>query len=122
MILPIIVGGGIVIAIVLLIYFSVPKYNYPTISDYSFPLKPRVFPKVTDAIYQEETQILWVKWSNGLEQHFKGSCTVWYTYPMMNRCSTSIESELCDLWSYIKEHGNPYPTAHIKENGNKAHT
>jgi hypothetical protein len=116
MTIAILVGGGIVIAIVLLIYLTVPKTNYPTIDDHSsFRLAPLQFPKITDAIYEEKIQVLWVKWSTGNEQHFKGSCTVWHSYPMMKRMPTSTESELCDIWEYIKEHGNPYPTAHLKD-------
>lgn len=115
---------GVILAALLIawfVYYLTPKTSYPAgISD--SPNTPHVYPKVTDAIYDDKTQILWVKWNNGEELHFKGSCTVWRTYPMMGGLSTSMESELCDLWSYIKEHGNPYPTAHLKKDGNKAHT
>lgn len=33
-----------------------------------------------------------------IKQQFRGACTVWHHYPQGNRCSTYLESWLCDIW------------------------
>jgi len=76
------------------------------------PPGPFILPYITYAEYDIEKGLLKTQWSNGVERTFKGSCAVWRKYPMMERCSTSLESRLCNIWEYIVEHGNPYPTAH----------
>jgi hypothetical protein len=67
------------------------------------------------AIYKAEytKDIMTVTYNDNTVKQYKGDCTVWHTYPMMERCNTNSESKLSDIWSYIKEHGNPYPTAHL---------
>ena len=69
-------------------------------------------PKIVTATYFKEH--LTVNYEDGSVREYEGSCTVWKHYPMMQRCGTFKEGELLDIWSYIKKHGNPYPTAHIK--------
>lgn len=59
--------------------------------------------------------IMTIDYDNGKSKQYSGSCTVWHTYPMMQRCGTFKEGELCDIWKYVKTHGNPYPTAHLKK-------
>lgn len=68
---------------------------------------------MTSATYSGE--LMTIKYDNGKSKQYSGSCTVWHTYPMMQRCGTFKEGELCDIWKYIKTHGNPYPTAHLKK-------
>lgn len=58
--------------------------------------------------------LLTITYNDNTVTQYKGDCTIWHTYPMMERCSTSVERRLCDMQAYIKEHGNPYPTAHLK--------
>lgn len=67
---------------------------------------------IVEANYK--TDILTVKWSDGMVRQYCGSSTVWYSYPYMQRCVSGKERELCDLYKYIQKHGNPYPFAHIK--------
>lgn len=69
-------------------------------------------PKLVCAEYDFETEILKISYSDGSSAQYKGNSTVWRTYPMMKRCGTFTESRLSDIYKYIKEHGNPYPTAH----------
>ena len=57
--------------------------------------------------------ILTVKYSDGSSFEYEGSCTVWHTYPMFNKCGTLKDGELYQIWKYIKHHGNPYQNAHI---------
>ena len=51
-------------------------------------------------------------YDDGSKEEFIGDCTVWKSYPMMTMCGTFKEVELHEVWSYVKEHGNPFPTAH----------
>lgn len=71
-----------------------------------------VYAKTSDSLVGDV--VVEVHWSNNQISFYKGSATVWYTWPMMKRCGTGMESELCDIWSYFREHGSPYPTAHEK--------
>jgi|GEM_PF-6614331 len=68
--------------------------------------------KVVSASYVDG--VLTVHYNDGTRDKYKGSCTVWYSYPYMRRCGTSEEMWLCNIWKYVSEHGNPYPTAHKK--------
>lgn len=72
--------------------------------------------RITKAEYNKDTQVMTVTYSDSSTFQFKGDSTIWRTYPMMRRCSTIIQGELCDIQQYIKEHGNPYPTAHELKN------
>ncbi len=74
----------------------------------------QVLPIITEAKYIGNT--LTIEYSNGDIVKYNGECTVWRKLPMMERCSTVKEGELCRIWKYIKTHGNPYPTAHLSEN------
>jgi len=65
---------------------------------------------VARATYEGETMT--VTWDDGTTTKYEGSCTVWYEHPYMERCSTSTEILLCDLWSYIKKWEGSYPDAH----------
>lgn len=76
--------------------------------------------KLVSAIYEPSTSIegldkIKIKWSDGAESEYKGSSTVWYHYPAMVKCSTLIDSDLSQIRQYYKEHGNPYPTAHLSK-------
>lgn len=62
----------------------------------------------------DKNKILTVYYKDGFSR-YKGECTVWHHYPSMKRCSTETESMLCDIWEYIREHGNDYPDAHLKK-------
>lgn len=59
--------------------------------------------------------ILELHYKSGRIKRYTGYCTVWYTYPYMQRCGTFTEADLSDIDEYIKCHGNPYPTAHKKK-------
>ena len=43
--------------------------------------------------------ILHFKSKSGRRLAYRGSCTVWYTYPGGNRCGTFKEAELSDVWT-----------------------
>lgn len=70
-------------------------------------------PKFEKATQQGDIIIFY--YSDQRTRHFKGSNTVWHELPFMGRCSTPIEYKLCDIEGYVKQWGNPYPTAHLKE-------
>lgn len=72
-----------------------------------------VYAKTSDDLKKGDI-VVEVHWSNNCISFYKGSVTVWHTWPMMKRCDSWLEEELCDIWSYFKEHGSPYPTAHEK--------
>ena len=59
-----------------------------------------------------ENEVLTVVYEDGSFDKYVGSCTVWHSYPLMNRCSTNTEKMLFDIWTYIKKFGNNYPDAH----------
>lgn len=59
-----------------------------------------------------EKSIMTVHYDDGSFDKYHGECTVWHKLPLMERCGTYKESELCDIWQYIKFYGNDYPTAH----------
>mgnify|MGYP001605290253 FL=1 len=70
---------------------------------------------VVYASYEDATMT--VKWSDGKTDKYTGSCTVWYKEPYMNRCSTSMEYLLCDLWQYHQKWKGAYPEAHKQHFG-----
>jgi hypothetical protein len=57
--------------------------------------------------------IMTVIYSKSGKKQYNGSCTVWHEMPLMNRCSTAKESELVEIWHYIKQYGNKYPESHL---------
>lgn len=67
---------------------------------------------IVEATYQNG--IMTVKYHNGQVSKYKGSSTVWHSYPLMKRIGTLGEGRLSEIYQYIKSHGNPYPTAHEK--------
>lgn len=67
------------------------------------------------ANYDKKTEILTILRSNGELNQYHGSSTVWYSYPLMKRIGSPGERNLCNIYTYIKEHGNPYPIAHLGE-------
>ena len=67
---------------------------------------------IVKADYDPKEEIMTVVYGNGKVLKYHGSSTVWRSYPMMKRMGTFKEGELCDIWKYIKTHGNSYPTAH----------
>lgn len=67
-------------------------------------------PTVDYAFYKNGTMN--VIWSNGKIENFHGDCTVWYREPLMERCSTSMECLLLELWQYNKRWNGAYPYAH----------
>lgn len=71
----------------------------------------KLFPRIVIATYSDYQMT--VVLSDGSKQIYKGDGTVWYQWPSMKRCSTDLESKLCDVHMYIKEHGNPYPDSHL---------
>lgn len=77
----------------------------------------KLFPRICVATYSDGKMT--VVFSDGSKQIYKGDSTVWRYYPSMKRCSISVESKLCDIQTYIKEHGNPYPDSHFNQPGNK---
>jgi hypothetical protein len=70
---------------------------------------------VIKATYIEKEKKLTLYYQDGKVENFQGSGTVWYTYPMIQRCNSSTERYLCDIWTYIKRWGNDYPTAHLNQ-------
>lgn len=73
----------------------------------------KIIPTIEKATYSKE--VLKITYSNGVIKEYYGECTVWNKLPMMERCGTIKDSELCGIWKYIRKHGNPYPTAHLKD-------
>lgn len=71
-------------------------------------------PQTVHASYDHQTKIMTVTYNDGSTKQFKGSSTVWHEYPMMRSCGTSADMWLYNIFAYIEEHGNPYPTAHLK--------
>ncbi len=71
---------------------------------------------IVEATYDHKKEVMTVKYHNGQISQYQGSSTVWHSYPMMHRIGTLGEGRLCDIYKYIKIHGNPYPTAHDKKN------
>jgi len=71
-----------------------------------------IYNPIVEATY--EKGIMTVKYHNGQVSRYQGSSTVWHSYPLMHRIGTLGEGRLCDIYQYIKTHGNPYPTAHKK--------
>ena len=66
------------------------------------------------AHYHEKEEVMTVTYDDGTQDKYHGSCTVWYKMPLMERCGTSKESTLCNIWTYIQKFGNNYPDAHKK--------
>ena len=56
--------------------------------------------------------VMTVKYEQGQQEQYEGSCTVWHKLPYMKRCGTLKEGWLCDLWKYNKKWGGAYPDAH----------
>ena len=73
---------------------------------------------VIKATYSEDNEIMTLYYSDNYIEEYKGSCTVWSKLPFMQRPGTLNESFLCSVWKYIKEYGNPYPTAHKRKDYN----
>ena len=70
--------------------------------------------KIVNATYYKK--VLTVTWSDGaISTYYGEGSTVWYHYPSMKRCSTNTEYTLAEVMTYIKEFGNPYPTAHLNK-------
>lgn len=67
-----------------------------------------------EASYDKEKEVMTFIFSDGSEEQYNGSSTVWRRMPLMRRCNTLKEGELCDIWNYINFYGNPYPKAHKK--------
>lgn len=74
-------------------------------------LKDVIYNPIVKATY--DNRIMTIEYYNGQTMQYEGTCTVWHSYPMMKRAGTLKEGELCDIWAYIKRHGNPYPDAHV---------
>ena len=102
--------SGLCLGIFLYFIISNNLINKNAISDISKMIRDSII----EATYEKE--ILTIKYESGKILQYEGSCTVWHTYPMMRRCDTFKEGELCDIWAYIKKHGNSYPNAHKKLN------
>jgi hypothetical protein len=69
---------------------------------------------VVKATYED--RVMTIEYSNGKTEQYHGDCTVWHKMPMMKRCTTSRESWLLEIWTYIEHYGNSYPNAHKKIN------
>lgn len=69
--------------------------------------------KIKEATYDKPNEVLLITFSDGSTEEYKGSSTVWHKMPLMERQNTYRESYLCDIYTYIKHYGNPYPTAHL---------
>jgi hypothetical protein len=82
-----------------LIKSSVPKFNN----------------ELDEATYDENEEVLTMTFKDGTIEKYKGSGTVWHEMPLMKRCGTLKEYDLCDIYKYIKHYGNPYPKAHKKK-------
>jgi hypothetical protein len=75
-------------------------------------------PKMLYAEFDNSTNILTLYYEGDTKYQFKISETglSWKEYPMMNSIPFSSEEQrLSDIYDYIKEHGNPYPTAHLNK-------
>jgi len=68
---------------------------------------------VIQAIWNGRHEKLTVETELGVFE-FTGSGTVWYSLPMMDRCPTTDERVLLELWKYCKYYGGDYPNAHAK--------
>ena len=64
------------------------------------------------AHYDKKEEIMTVTYDDGTQNKYFGECTVWHHYPLMERCATSTELQLYNIWTYIKRFGNNYPDAH----------
>ena len=59
--------------------------------------------EVGDIVYQGKILTFTTKRRDKVcHWRFKGDCTVWYWASTGNRCSTSIEYELCLIWEIAK--------------------
>jgi hypothetical protein len=59
-----------------------------------------------------------IEWSNGKIKSYIGSSTVWHEYPLMEQCDTKLEMLLYRINKYYRQHGNPFPTAHLTKGDN----
>lgn len=103
------VSLSIVGMLFLLGIFSMKVVNKKEIKEF----KPFKFPKLVKATYVDG--IMTLEYDNGEIKQYEGSVTVWHKLPLMERCNTDKEFELCQYWKYIKHWGNDYPTAHLKQ-------
>lgn len=71
-----------------------------------------MFPKIISASYNNG--IMTVTYDNNSFECFQGESTVWHKLPLMQRCSTTQELMLSELYAYNKTHGGAFPTAHLK--------
>lgn len=55
-------------------------------------------PKLVSYEYNEATQMLTLVYENRTER-YTGTCTVWHHYPSGERCSSTKESKLCNIWN-----------------------
>lgn len=88
-----------ILVIILFVFIVLAILFYPTA-------------RVLQATY--ENGIMTIVYSSGTVKKYKGSVTVWHELPYMQRPGTFKEHELSELYQYIKEYGNPYPTDHTK--------
>lgn len=51
--------------------------------------------------------------ASGREVKYKNRNNNWYKYPMME--FISLDANGLQIITYIEEHGNPYPTAHLNK-------
>jgi len=58
------------------------------------------------ADYNEETEVMTIKWSDGRIEKFVGSCTVWNKLPYMERSNN--EGLLYRMYKYNQFHKKPY--------------
>jgi len=70
--------------------------------------------ELDEANYDFKSEVLTMTFKDGTIEEYKGSSTVWRKMPLMTRCSTLKEYDLCDIYKYINHYGNPYPKAHKK--------
>ena len=66
---------------------------------------------VIQAIWNGRHEKLTVETELGIFR-YHGSGTVWFELPMMDRCTTKIESVLLEIYKYCRYHGGVYPEAH----------
>lgn len=95
------------------IYFKIEKVRLNWFTRFMNKLFPEIiYATLGEEPFTKGEIVIEAHWSNDQIVFYKGNCTVWHTYPMMERCDTSLESKLSNIWSYFKTHGSPYPTAH----------
>lgn len=68
--------------------------------------------KIKTATYDDG--IMTINFSDRPSKKFRGRSTVWYELPLFERCASSNERKLLEIYEYIKYYGNPYPKSHLK--------